>query len=181
MCLFRQHIVCKPDISWKLWKPPPTPSDPHLTATIACLTFFQKTARLLYTRFREFAKSPRLPLIPSQDLARRFACLAWETVRDAAAREDARMQPGTPPTMDSHYDVAGGVPEMPESSSDWTTPPFRDAASTFRETAVMESDGLIAMDTGALVDVNSGVHFAVDRAALDSIVSSGSLHAIVSL
>ena len=51
----------------------------------------------------------------------------------------------------------------------------------FRETAVMESDGLIAMDTGALVDVNSGVHFAVDRAALDSIVSSGSLHAIVSL
>jgi len=66
------------------------------------------------------------------------------------------------------------VPEMPESSSDWTTPPFR-------ETAAMESDGLIAMDTGALVDVNSGVHFAVDRAALDSIVSSGSLHAIVSL
>jgi len=124
---------------------------------------------------------PRLPLIPSQDLARHFACLAWETVRDAAAREDARMPPGTPPTMDSHYDVAGGVPEMPESSSDWTTPPFRDAASTFRETAVMESDGLIAMDTGALVDVNSGVHFAVDRAALDSIVSSGSLHAIVSL
>jgi len=91
------------------------------------------------------------------------------------------MPPGTPPTMDSHYDVAGGMPEMPESSSDWTTPPFRDAASTFCETAAMESDGLIAMDTGALVDVNSGVHFAVDRAALDSIVSSGSLHAIVSL